>query len=403
MQILVHDYAGHPFQVQLSRELSRRGHSVRHLYSADITTPRGQLTERFDDAKNLEIVPVTTGRPVRRGNLLARRRDEIAYAQSLDRASHDRRFDAVISANTPLDPQWRFQQRQQRAGSKFIVWLQDVYSVGIRAVLTRRAPRALVAPITAYYRRLEHRIIARSDGLICTSPDFISVLDIPPTKMPPTITIPNWAPIDDIPILGKTNPWSKRHHLEDRPCLVYSGTLGMKHNPQLLLDLADHLGGHPANPLVVVISEGDGASWLCFELQRRSLSNLLILPFEPFEEVPNVLATADVVVAILESEAGRFSVPSKILTYLAAGRPILASMPRENLAAKTILESQSGLVTPPTDRRSFVRAAARLLDDVDLRQTMAENARRYAESHFVITEIANRFEDFLNRVCDSAT
>ena len=40
MRILVHDYAGHPFQVQLSRALAQRGHDVLHAYCASLqTTP----------------------------------------------------------------------------------------------------------------------------------------------------------------------------------------------------------------------------------------------------------------------------------------------------------------------------------------------------------------------------
>ena len=49
MRIIVHDYVGHPFQVQLSRELARRGHEVLHLYCSSFVTPRGELTRRDDD------------------------------------------------------------------------------------------------------------------------------------------------------------------------------------------------------------------------------------------------------------------------------------------------------------------------------------------------------------------
>jgi len=42
MRLLIHDYAGHPFQVQLSRELARRNHEVLHLYAGYNVTPHGK-------------------------------------------------------------------------------------------------------------------------------------------------------------------------------------------------------------------------------------------------------------------------------------------------------------------------------------------------------------------------
>ena len=55
----------------------------------------------------------------------------------------------------------------------------------------------------------------------------------------------------------------------------------------------------------------------------------MLLPYQPFGRLSEVLASADVLVALLESDAGAYSVPSKVLTYLAAGRPILGAIPAE--------------------------------------------------------------------------
>ena len=54
-RILVHDYSGHPFQVQLSRSLAARGHVVLHLHSSKFQTPKGPLQRRADDPASLLI------------------------------------------------------------------------------------------------------------------------------------------------------------------------------------------------------------------------------------------------------------------------------------------------------------------------------------------------------------
>ena len=79
-----------------------------------------------------------------------------------------------------------------------------------------------------------------------------------------------------------------------------------------------------------------------------------MLPYQPFDRLPEVLASADVLVVILEPEAGRFSVPSKTLSYLCAGRAVLGSMPATNPAARLLTEraSPGSSPSPAIDRHS---------------------------------------------------
>ncbi len=101
---------------------------------------------------------------------------------------------------------------------------------------------------------------------------------------------------------------------------------------------------------------------------------------------------------LLEPDAGAFSVPSKVLSYLCAGRPQLASVPPANLAARVIERSGGGLTVPPKDPSALVAAAERLHRDPDLRQELGRRARAYAETAFDIEAIADRFEEVLEPV-----
>ena len=149
---------------------------------------------------------------------------------------------------------------------------------------------------------------------------------------------------------------------------------------------------------VVVLSEGLGADWLAESVARDGLANLMLLPFQPYDALPSVLASADVVLTILEPKAGIFSVPSKVLTYHCAGRPLLAAVPHENLAARIIERNGSGIVVSPTDPNGFVQAAETLLADDELRRRMSAAARRYAEQTFDIARIGDAFESILGRL-----
>jgi glycosyltransferase involved in cell wall biosynthesis len=193
----------------------------------------------------------------------------------------------------------------------------------------------------------------------------------------------------DVSPRPRDNQWARLHDLADKRVLLYSGTLGMKHDPGLLLHLARALEDL-SDVRVVVVSEGLGAEWL--RENGEAARNLVIMPFQDVSDLANMVATADIAVAILEPEAGTFSVPSKILTYMAGGRPIVAALPAANLATRLIVRASAGRVVAPGDRGGLANAARELLANGDERHRLGVAGRAYALSHFAIEPIADQFE-----------
>ncbi|MHA3702225.1 hypothetical protein ACXR2U_08560 [Jatrophihabitans sp. YIM 134969] len=113
--------------------------------------------------------------------------------------------------------------------------------------------------------------------------------------------------------------------------------------------------------------------------------------------LPDMLGSADVLVAQLEPDAALFSIPSKVLSYLAAGRPVLVFAPPDNPCAPDVRAS-GGLVCPPT--AAGVREAVAWL--ARLRREEAEDigrrARAIATEKFEIDAITDRFERVLTGV-----
>jgi putative colanic acid biosynthesis glycosyltransferase WcaI len=393
MRILIHDFAGHPFQVDLSRELARRGHSVIHAYSPDVTTGRGRVTRSEGDPTGLAIRAVELGRQFSRYSLFRRPRDELAYGRRLGHHVDTFRPDVVLSANTPLLSQRRLRGRTRRHGAAFAYWLQDLLGVGTGAELGRRLGPIGRIPGGAL-ERVERRLLVKSDVVVAISDDFLPLLREAGVHPDRVHVIENWAPIDELPERPRHNKWASRREWSDQFVFLYSGTLGLKHEPRLLLELAKRFRSD-RRAAVVVISEGLGADWMRTQAREQALENLRVLDYQPYEQLPEVLATADVLVALLESSAGVFSVPSKVLSYLCAGRPLLASMPEENLAARTIKRAEAGIVTVSGDAAAFTESAELFLSNPNLRIEMGQAARSYAERTFRIDAIADRFENAL--------
>ena len=393
MRILVHDYPGHAFPVQLSRSLAALGHSVLHVYLASFQAPKGPLAPRANDPKGLEIRGLVLDRPFAKYDFVRRVLQERRFGRMLGQAIARFAPDVVLSGNAPLDVQSAALAAARNARARFVFWMQDIYGIAIDRILRRRLP-VVGHAIGAWYMHLERRLVRASDHTIVISEDFLPVLGRWGVPRARTSVIENWAALDELPPRPRANAWAEAHGLAAKTVLLYAGTLGLKHDPRMLLDLARAFEGQP-DVRIVVVSEGLGADWL--GANAKGCDNLYLLPFQPYEHLPDVLAASDVLVAILEPDAGVYSVPSKVLTYLCAGRPVLAAIPSQNLAARILERNRAGLVVPPGDSAAFAAAAKRLVGDPHLRRELANNALDYAAKTFDINSIAARFMAILAR------
>ena len=142
MRLLIHDYAGHPFQIQLSRELARRGHTVLHAFAGELQTPRGELTRRADDAPGFSVQEVAMDPDYAKFKYSFRRRRsmEIAYGRRLGALITEWKPDAVLSANTPTETQQPALDATKRLGARFLMWQQDFYSIAVDKLVRKKIP-----------------------------------------------------------------------------------------------------------------------------------------------------------------------------------------------------------------------------------------------------------------------
>jgi glycosyltransferase involved in cell wall biosynthesis len=396
MRILVNEFCGHAFQLELSRELAFRGHQVLHIFFADNhSTPKGETEVGGDGPAGLRIEGLHVAIEFSKHSLRTRRQADKAYGRAAAAKVREFMPDIVLSANMPLDAQIILQKAAKSHGAKFIFWLQDIYSLAVRFVLKRKLG-LLAVPAGAYYMRLEKRLLKKSNGVVCIAPGFAGIArewGVEPSRI---FVIENWAPLGEVRPTEKDNDWSRDHGLNHVLCFMYSGTLGMKHRPELLFALGQYLESR-GGPQLVVIAEGAGADWLREKTIAVRLDALKLLPFQPYKRLSEVLGTSDVLIALLDSDAGAFAVPSKILSYLCAGRPLFLAAPRENHAAAALESAKAGIVVSPDSTNDFIEAAVSLMDNVELRAVYAANARAFAEQSFEIRNIAEKFLDVFAR------
>lgn len=321
----------------------------------------------------------------------ARRASDISYGREVAKIIRCLRPDVVLSGNTPTDAQRIILRVCKEERIRFVYWLQDIYGLAVSQLLSDRLGAA-GRLIGWYYQQLDRRQFRSSDAIVVISEDFRQIVASWAGGDSKVFVIENWAAIDDIAVGNKDNAWSRQHGLCEDFIFTYSGTLGRKHNLALLLQLARRCA---PGELLVVAAQGAGIPRLLAAKSKHQIDALKLLPLQPSHHLSDLLAAADVLVATLERDAGRFAVPSKVLSYLCAGRPVLLAAPRENLASRIVQRANAGIVVETHDESGFLAAADLLRSNKSLRAEFGSNARAYAERTFDIAAITQKFERVL--------
>lgn len=394
MRLLVHDFSGHPFQVELSRELAQRGHQVTHSYCPAWVSGKGRLEAEPGDT--LVIEPVGPSTPIEKDKFVRRVLVEARLGLQLLGQVRRTKADVAMLSNAQIPTLVVFALGMMLLRKPWVLWHQDVYAVAVRAFAGDKLGRGfrLVASIFTIAERWVSR---RAVAVVVIADSFVDVHRVWGTADKTTV-IPNWAPLDEIVPVARKNAWSAEQGFDEVRTLLYSGTLGLKHNPALLVSLARSVidGGTPVR--LVVVNEGPAVEILRAEAARLDVP-LTLLPFQPYERLSEVLGSGDVLVVLLEQSAGAFSVPSKTLSYLCAGRPVLGLMPAENLASQ-LVASVDGCVLRP-DEASLPAAAEWIrgvLADDEEQVRLGKQARELAEREFALEGCADRFETILRSV-----
>jgi len=382
MHLLLNDYAGHEFPVHLAKELTRRGDRVTHAHCSSNVTPHADFEAA--DRAGIDLRRIDLGRNFEKHRPWRRVIDEIDYGVRSAVLLARTRPDHVVAAQLPVISLLVLQLAALAFRVPMVLWLQDIQSE-IAKSRSARIGRALEV--------LEHFAIRRASTIITISPEMaVAAGEINPRSS--VKVIENWADVDKIQPGDKANAWAIDHGFDRTFNFVYSGTLGIKHRPGALAELATALRDHE-DVQIIVVSEGAGTDQLRRIVAERQLANVELLPLQPATVLSDVLATADVMLALLEEDAANGCVPSKILAYLAAGRPILALFPAANLASRIVNDqAKAGFATDSTE--DFTAAAKRLRSSPDLRLETARNARSYAEQTFDIRTIADQFQNALS-------
>lgn len=256
-----------------------------------------------------------------------------------------------------------------------VTWVQDLWPQSLEATGYVTNPRALaaVAKVVAW-------IYARCDLLLIQSRAFESAIR-PLAGRTPVSYHPNPGE-QDVPVdCESPMELAPALLLGDAFNLVFAGNLGMAQALDSVLDAAELLRDLP-DVRIWLIGSGQRSRWLAEQITKRGLKNVS-LPgrFEP-SQMPAILAQASaLLVSLVDDAAMSLTVPSKVQSYLAAGRPIIAALNGEG--ARIVGEAGAGVSCSAGDGAALAAALRELhaRSEAD-RSAMGEAGRSYYQQHF---------------------
>lgn len=191
--------------------------------------------------------------------------------------------------------------------------------------------------------------------------------------------IHNWAHNEHMkPIEKKENIFLSRMKLQDKFIVLYSGNMGMTHDIDILVDVANQLKSYEKIHFIF-IGEGAKKSVIEMKIKQFNLSNCTVLPFQPIEILPYSMGAADIGVVTTDAKQSGLSVPSKTYTYLATGAALLCLSEKCTELGRLAYEYYVGRCFMREDITGMVNYIYELAANEKLLSFYKQNARKASE------------------------
>jgi colanic acid biosynthesis glycosyl transferase WcaI len=251
--------------------------------------------------------------------------------------------------------------------------------------------------LTRAMNRLVTRVYRRCDRITVITPSFVEPIvkrGVAPARVS---VIANYVNTQAVTPLPRDNAFRQRHALGSGFVVMYAGNIGYTHGTELLADAASTLASIP-DLLFVVIGGGSRHAALERLAHERRLANMRFLPTQPPEQLPLMLATADVFVLTSKPGVGMTSFPGRIYNFLLAGRPVVASVDEDSDLASVLRQGEAGLVTAPGNLVDFCQAITTLYHDAPRRERLGRNGAAYMARHYSPQAVVEQYEALLQEL-----
>jgi colanic acid biosynthesis glycosyl transferase WcaI len=411
MHILIYSYNYHPepigiapLMTELAEGLVKRGHSVRVITGMP-NYPQRQIYDGYrgkwyvTEEKNGVTIQRSYLRIKSKPNLVDRLLLELSFVfTSIPQALNGWRPDVILLTVPPLMVSLPAALLGCLYNCPVVLNVQDILpEAAIRVGLIRNKwmIRALEALEKFAYRTADS-ISVIADGFV----ENLVKKKVSPSKIR---CIPNWVDVNFIrPLPKENNAWKKANKLDDKFVVLYSGNIALTQGLETVVEAAARLR-HIPEIVFAIAGESQALERLEKYCQTCGADNVVLLPLEPREQLPSMLAGADIGLIVQKSNVISFNMPSKIPLLLASGRAIIGSVPASGTASKAIRKSGGGIVVKPESPEALAAAVMDLYNNPVKTEMLGKKGREFAVEYYSFEQALDEYEQlFVDAIANPA-
>ncbi|HTL88756.1 MAG TPA: WcaI family glycosyltransferase [Leptolyngbya sp.] len=406
MRVLIYSYNYHPepigiapLMTELAEGLARRGHQVR-VVTGMPNYPQRQIYEGYRG--KLYATEERNGVTIQRSYMWVKPKPSLLDRVLLDssfvvtsffQALRGWRPDVILLTVPPLPVCVPAAVLSWLHNCPIVLNVQDILpeaAVHVGLLKNKTMIRVFEA-LEVFAYRTAHTISVIADGFV----ENLEGKGVPSSKL---TCIPNWVDTKFIrPMPKENNAFRIEHGLDGKFVILYAGNIALTQGLETVIETAAKLR-HIPEIAFAIVGEPKAIEKLKQHCETLEVNNVKLLPFQPREKLPEMLAAADVGLIVQKRNVVSFNMPSKTQVLLASGRAVIASVPSTGSAAKAIEKSRGGVVVEPENPAALADQILELYRNPELAARLGEQGRKYAIERYSFEQALTQYEALFEKV-----
>ena len=387
-------YNEHNIYCDLLREFIKDGHDVYCI--SPIEKKKGGETHFEENGRLLKLKIGNTQKTniIEKG--ISTLMIEPQFVSAVKKYFADVKFDMVLYSTPPITLAKTVQYIKNRDNAKTYLMLKDIFPQNA-VDLGLMSKSGLKGIIYRYFRKKEKELYALSDKIGCMSQANVDYIikhnkDVPADKVE---VCPNCIDIQDVSLTDaeKAEIREKYGIPQDKKVFIYGGNLG---KPQGIHFLVECLKSQKENDDVFFLVIGDGTEYHKLEeyVKEEKPNNVKLSKLIPRKDFDRLVAASDVGMIFLDRRFTIPNFPSRLLSYMQAGVPVLACTDTNTDIGKVVVDGGFGWWCKSGDVDGFSEKLSEAL--VADTKSMAEAEKAYLEENFSAEKVSHK----ITNICD---
>ncbi|MFD6855983.1 glycosyltransferase [Rhodococcus sp. NPDC060090] len=382
-----------PYTTGLARGLAQRGYEIQ-VFTGYPHYPEWQIAQGYT---GLSVEEFEEGVSIKR-----MRHFVPAHAGTFGRVHMEASFGARLAASKWREPDVvvcvtpaligagavMARRRLMRRSPSVGIWVQDLYGLGVRETGAMSGRSASLAA------SLEARILGEADGIVVIHDRFrehvVGELGIPADR---TTVIRNWSHVQRLTSMEPTEVRSRLGWGSEETIVLHAGNMGMKQGLESVVEAARL--AEKGESAVRFVLMGNGNQRQQLEAISQNCANIDFVDPLSDEMFLPALNAADILLVNERASLAEMAVPSKLTSYFASGRPVLAATSADSVTASEIQISGGGMQVAPEDPQALLDGVDALASDAGLATKLGEAGRKFRQSHLTMETAVDAFEEWV--------